>query len=96
MTGPFSVHTTPRFDRLLKKLSRKHPDLLETFAEALRVLKADPYNRTRSHPIKKLAGVPSGAGHYRLRIGRWRFRYNIASQDVELTYCGLRREETYR
>ena len=33
---------------------------------------------------------------WRLSTGRWRFRYNIYGQEVNLTYCGLRREETYR
>jgi hypothetical protein len=59
-------------------------------------LEADPHNRSRSYAIKKLEGVRSGEGQYRLRIGRWRFRYDIVGQDVVLHYCGLRREETYR
>jgi len=91
----FTVQTTPRFDRLLKKLSRGHSDLPSQFAEALTVLKSDPYNRTRLHRIKKLQDVPLEDGVYRLRLGRWRFRYNIWGQKVELTYCGLRREDTY-
>jgi mRNA-degrading endonuclease RelE of RelBE toxin-antitoxin system len=91
----FSVHTTPRFERLLKKLSKHHPDLVGRFAEALAILEIDPYNRSRSYPIKKLADVPPEEGQYRLRSGHWRFRYNIWNQEVELTYCGLRREETY-
>ena len=95
MSVRFSVRTTPRFDRLLKKLARQHPDLRERFAEALAILQADPYNRTRSHPIKKLEVVP-GSGQYRIRLGRWRFRYDVWGQEVELSYCGLRREDTYR
>jgi hypothetical protein len=51
-----------------------------------------PINRTRRYQIKKLEGVPAGEGQYRLSLGRWRFRYDIA----ELHYCGLRREDTYR
>jgi len=96
MSDPFTVRTTPRFDRLLKKLSKKHPDLTSLFDEALAILKADPYNRTRAHRIKKLQDVAAEDGWFRLRLGRWRFRYNIWGQEVELTYCGLRREETYR
>lgn len=96
MSVPFSVRTTPRFDRLLKKLTRRHPELPEHFAEALAILRLDPYNRTGSHPIKKLQGVPAGDGQYRIRLGRWRFRYDIRGQEIELSYCGLRREETYR
>ena len=92
----FCVRTTPRFDRLLKKLSKYHPDLPARLAEALAILKSDPYNRTLAYAIKKLEGVVEDEGQYRLRMGRWRFRYNIWNQEVELTYCGLRREESYR
>ena len=96
MTPPFSVHTTPRFDRLLKKLKRGHPDLLDRYAEALEILEDDPYNRSGQYDIEKLEGVKPGEGQYRLRLGRWRFRYDIFGQDVWLFYCGLRRETTYR
>jgi len=91
----YRVATTAHFERLLKKLAAKHPDLAERFEEAIAVLSADPYNRTRRHPIKKLEGVPPGQGQYRLRSGRYRFRYDIESLDVVLLYCGLRREDTY-
>jgi hypothetical protein len=95
MSDFFTVITTPRFDRLLKKLSRGHPDLPSRFAEVLAILKTDPYNRTGMHRIKKLHDVPATDGQFRLRLGRWRFRYNIWGEQVELTYCGLRREDTY-
>lgn len=95
MSDFFTVTTTPRFDRLLQKLSRGHPDLPSRFAEALAILKTDPYNRTREHRIKKLQDVAPDDGQYRIRLGRWRFRYNVVGQEVEMTYCGLRREETY-
>ena len=94
----FDVRTTPRFDRLLKKLASQHrQEAGEMFARALAILKTDPYNRSRRHPIKKLEGVTSGEGQYRLRLRRWRFRYEIWSdrQQVELSFCGLRKEDTY-
>jgi hypothetical protein len=47
-------------------------------------------------PSKKLQGVKAGEGQYRLRLQRWRFRYDVWGQEVELNYCGLRREDTYR
>ena len=96
MSDLFAVRTTSRFDRLLKKLSRGHPNLAPRFAEALAILRTDPYNRTRAHRIKKLQDVKPEDGLYRLRLGRWRFRFNVWGHEVELTYCGLRREETYR
>lgn len=96
MTSSFSVRTTPRFDRLMKALVKGHADLTDRYAEALAILKADPHNRTRKHQIKKLEGVGQGDGRYRLRLGRWRFRYDIYSREVVLHSCGLRREDTYR
>ncbi len=98
MSEAFAVLSTPRFDRLLKKLSSQHPkEAAAIFGQALEILKADPYNRTRRHPIKKLEGVPPGEGQYRLKLHRWRFRYDIWSdrKEVELSFCGLRREDTY-
>ena len=79
----------------MKKLSPKHPDLLERFEEAISILSADPYNKSGKYPIKKLRGVSAGEGQYRLRSGRFRFRYDIAGNEVEILYCGLRREDTY-
>jgi mRNA-degrading endonuclease RelE of RelBE toxin-antitoxin system len=94
----FDVRTTPRFGRLLKKLASQHrQEAGEMFARALAILKTGPHNRSRRHPIKKLEGVTSGEGQYRLRLRRWRFRYDIWSDrgQVELNYCGLRREDSY-
>ena len=95
MAPPFSVLTDPHFERLGTALRKRHPDLDDRLAEVIEVLKADPHNRTRQHAIKKLRDVRHGEGQYRLRSGRWRFRYDIYGQEVVLTYCGLRREETY-
>jgi mRNA-degrading endonuclease RelE of RelBE toxin-antitoxin system len=98
MNDVFDVRTTPRFDRLLKKLASQHrQEAAGMFAQALAIIKTAPYNRSRCHPIKKLEGVPPGEGQYRLRLRRWRFRYDIWRDrgQVELNYCGLRREDTY-
>lgn len=80
MTPPFSVHTTPHFDRLFKKLTRQHSDLGDRYAEALEILTGDPHNLSRRHQIQKLEGMRPGEGEYRLRLGRWRFRYDIFGQ----------------
>ena len=96
MSAPFTVCTSPHFDRLLKRLARHHAELPEVFATVLGILTSDPHNRSRTHTVRKLQGVPAGEGQYRLRIGRWRFRYDIREQEVHLHYCGLRREDTYR
>jgi mRNA-degrading endonuclease RelE of RelBE toxin-antitoxin system len=91
----FTVLTTAHFDRLLKKLTPKHPGLVERFEEAITILSIDPHNKSRMYPIKKLREVPAGEGQYRLRSGRFRFRYDIDEREVVLLYCGLRREDTY-
>jgi hypothetical protein len=43
----------------------------------------------------KISAMPATA-QYRLRLGRWRFRYDILGNEVVLHYAGLRREDTYR
>jgi mRNA-degrading endonuclease RelE of RelBE toxin-antitoxin system len=91
----YSVVTTAHFDRLLKKLVPKHPELVERFEQAIGILSLDPYNKRARHPIKKLNDVAAGEGQYRLRSGRFRFRYDVAGREVVLLYCGLRREDTY-
>ena len=96
MTSSFTVRTTPRFERLARRLHRGHPDFLAVLDHAREMLHTDPYNRSRQHHIRKLEGVRQGEGPYRLSLGRWRFRYDIHGREVALQYCGLRREDTYR
>jgi mRNA-degrading endonuclease RelE of RelBE toxin-antitoxin system len=96
MTPRFSVRTTPRFARLARSLTDQHPQEFPLrYAEALVSLETDPYNTNRQRPIKKLEAVRPGDGQYRLRLGRFRFRYDIAGNEVVLISCGLRREDTY-
>jgi|ERR1051326_3302777 hypothetical protein len=94
-SSPFTVHPTSHYQRLSMKLRKGHRDFEVTERSATAILSTDPYNRSRSHNIKKLEGVPRGEGQYRISLGRWRFRYDILSQVVLLSYCGLRREDTY-
>jgi mRNA-degrading endonuclease RelE of RelBE toxin-antitoxin system len=91
----FLVLTTGRFDRELKKLVAHHPELLEHYKGIVAALRQDPYNRGRRHLIKKLQGVQGDDGQYRIRSGRFRFRYDIDGQSVYLKACSLRREDTY-
>lgn len=93
---PFSVRTTAHFDRLIRKLSYRHSELVDRYAQAIQILSLDPYNHAGKYHIKKLEGIPSGEGQYRLSLGRWRFRYDISHRVIVLHYGGLRREETYR
>jgi mRNA-degrading endonuclease RelE of RelBE toxin-antitoxin system len=95
MSGAFEVLTTTRFDRELKKLARAHPTAADEYESVLAALSTDPYNRTRRFPIKKLEGVRPGDGQYRIRMRRFRFRYDIEGNVVFLKACSLRREDSY-
>ena len=75
MTPPFSVRTTPRYERVVRSLLKRHPDFMPLHQTAIEILQSDPYNRSRAHNIKKLVGVPVGEGQWRLALGRIRFRY---------------------
>ena len=98
MTAPpaFSAQSNSRYERLSTKLLEGHSDFQATETKAVAILSSDPYNRSRQHHITKLKDVPEGGGQYRLKLGLWRFRYDIDGQLVLLYYCGLRREDTYR
>lgn len=91
----FDVQATTHFERALTKLARAHPQIRDEYETILTILGADPYNRTRRHPIKKLEGVRAGDGQYRIRMRRFRFIYDIGGQTVFLKACALRREDTY-
>jgi len=94
-TAAFGVRPTTRYKVLSTKLRRGHRDFEAIENSAAAILCTDPFNRSRSHSIKKLEGVPSGDGQFRLSLGRWRFRFDVLGRVVLLSYCGLRREDTY-
>ena len=95
MRPPFEVIATSHFERAFDKLSRHHAELSKVYPRIISVLETDPYNVSRSHDIKKLQDIPAGVGQYRIRAGRFRFRYDVEAQVVWLKACSLRREETY-
>jgi len=96
MTSGFVVSAPRSFARTLEVLARRHPELVDLYAQALAILSEDPYNASRRHSIKKLHGVPAGEGRYRLRMRRFRFRYDVLDREVILLDVSLRREDTYR
>jgi mRNA-degrading endonuclease RelE of RelBE toxin-antitoxin system len=96
MTAGFLVSAPRSFARTLEVLAKRHPELVELYSQALSILKEDPYNVGRVHPIKKLRGVPAGEGQYRLRLRRFRIRYDVLDREVVLLDVSLRREDTYR
>jgi mRNA-degrading endonuclease RelE of RelBE toxin-antitoxin system len=95
MTQASSVLVTARFERDARSLERQ-TGFEAAFSRAIATLRADPLNRSRQHDIPKLENVPVGEGQYRLRIGRFRFIYDIEGTSVYLKHCRLRREDTYR
>ena len=96
MTARFSVRTVPGFERFARRLADQHQEFARLLAQAIEILEEDPHNAGHARRILKLKGVAAGEGQYRLRLGRFRFRYDIAGREVVLIYCGLRREDTYR
>ncbi len=91
----FSVLITPSCLRGIKKLTKTHPELPAIAEEAVATLETDPYNRAGGKNVKKLVDVLPEEGNFRLRLGRWRFRYSIYGVQVVLHHAGLRREDTY-
>ena len=95
MTPRFSARTTPHYERLARRLLKRHPEFRGLQERAVGILAADPYNQTGAHNIRKLVATTVGEGQWRLSLGRFRFRYDIVGIEVVLHYCGLRREDTY-
>jgi len=81
---PFIVLATSAFDRQFRKLLSRHRELASAYEKAVSTLETDPYNRSRTHQIKKLEDVSTGEARYRIRLGRFRFRYDIEGQTVYL------------
>lgn len=98
MPRDYQVLVAPRFRRLAEKLTRQHPEFADHYARAVHTLSEDPTNSSKRFPIKKLRHVTHGSGQWRIRLGRFRLRYDIYPDvnEVLLTYCAVRREATYR
>ena len=96
MTRRFSVRVSTRCQPLLTRLNEQHPDFAAFHTRAIEILEHDPANVRRQHNILKLKDTARGDGQWRLRLGRFRFRYDIYEREVLLLYCSLRREDTYR
>ena len=88
----FSILNTTRFERDFEKLVAKSREVLDYAQQARSILCTDPYNVSRQHKIKKLTGIPMGEGQWRLRIGKYRIRYDINGRAVELLSIKLRKD----
>ncbi len=93
----FRVSTTSHFDRLARALRKQHPQRFTAALQAtIDTLRTDPCNTSRAHSITKLVDARPGEGQYRIRSGRFRFRFDVDDEVVILVFCALRREDTYR
>jgi len=92
MPEPFSVLTTPAFERDFRKVSKGNLILINALEELIATLQEDPYNHSGQHQIKKLAGVKPGDGQWRIRWRDYRMRYDIHGKDVVLHAFGHRKE----
>jgi mRNA-degrading endonuclease RelE of RelBE toxin-antitoxin system len=84
MAGPFRVLTTPAFEREFRAISKKDSTLIHALEELIGILSEDPHNRNGRHKIKKLAGVKSGEGQWRVRWRDYRLRYDIFGSEIVL------------
>jgi len=94
MNGAFRVVTTPSFEREFRKLSQRNRKLLDALQELIAMLAEDPHGRSGRHPIKKLSGVKSGEGQWRVRWREYRLRYDIFGNEVVL-HSFRHRKEAY-
>ena len=94
MPQQFHVRITSRFRRDAQKLLKQHPELVDVLEQLQEMLAMDPYNRSHEHDVKKLSGLGKGEGQWRVRVGDYRVRYDIAGNDVVL-YSFRHRREVY-
>ena len=94
MAPTYRLVSTPAFERDVRKIARRNPDLLSVLEAIRTILSSDPYNTSHQHPIKKLRGIEPGGGQWRIRTGDYRLRYDIFEHDVVL-YAFRHRREAY-
>jgi hypothetical protein len=90
----FRIVPSNRFQRLARKLALRYPEFADLYDEARAILSIDPHNTSRAYPIKKLVDLKDA--QYRLRLRRFRFRYDIEGKTVYLKRCAIRAGGTYR
>lgn len=76
----FSLELGRQVEKFLDSLD---DDIVASFAGKMQVLRENPFSRDNNLDIKPLLGMPKG--HYRLRIGDYRFLYE-ARKDSALLY----------
>ena len=89
MSKRFQVLVTPVFERRYRKLLAHDKDLQGFFGDTLKKLEVNPQ---RGGQIKKLVGVATGDGAWRIRLGIYRLRYDVLGDTVVLHTIGLRKD----
>ena len=89
MSKCFQVLVTPVFERRYRKLLAHDKDLQGFFGDTLKKLEVNPQ---RGGQIKKLVGVTSGDGAWRMRLGVYRLRYDVYDETVVLYTISLRKD----
>ncbi|MFQ6130896.1 MAG: type II toxin-antitoxin system RelE/ParE family toxin [Armatimonadota bacterium] len=84
MARRYRVVAGPAFEREVRRLRKRQPRVYESLLEAVELLESDPYNREGGANVRKLVNVPPGEGQFRLRLGDYRLRYDIAEDEVIL------------
>jgi len=69
----FNIKTSKQVD----KFFARHRDIAKRFIEKAKVMQDNPFDK--SLDISSLAG---SWGHYRLRIGKYRFLFEIIEQEI--------------
>lgn len=93
----FSVEPTKRFQRQARALTKQYPsEFPQLYDLAFEILRTDPLNTKRKYRVLKLRHISPGDGQYRLRLRRYRFRYDVEGSTVVLSFCDLRREDTHK
>lgn len=90
----YQIVITSYFARDFKQQSKRNPETLASITKAREILQKDPYNKNKQCNIKKLQGIKQGEGQYRLRLGKYRLRYDICGHDVVL-YSFRHRKDAY-
>lgn len=92
MPSTFRVLSTAAFERSIKRLARKNPEIPKIFESLFPILEVDPQNVSRRYNIKKLVNVTSGEGQWRIRAGVYRLRYDVDGDAVTLHSINHRSE----
>jgi addiction module RelE/StbE family toxin len=94
MPQVFRLLPTTRFKRDLEEILKRNREITRKLEPLKMILFHDPYNSSRRYDIKKLKDVPVGEGQWRIRVGKYRLRYDIIGTDVIL-YSFKHRKEAY-